>query len=280
MPPDRFSHSSLAAWRRCRYRYYLSYIRNYKPPSSIGQFRGTIGHTALAEWYISKGDDKSALKKASDLATNIELENKVDLSNDWNDLVQVLTRYFDWARANDHFEVIAVEKEYEIDIDGIKLMGFVDGIVRQHGGIWIMEHKFNKQVSTSHVALDMQISIYMLALKLLGYEPAGCMYNVIRMGEKGIAIKEPVVRKFVYRNPEGLRVIEYELGNQMKEVQRYNKEENLSVYRNPTKDCHWDCPYYTVCLSLNDSGEANSVLKNFPIDTDREKPEPKEANDE
>lgn len=269
MPPSRFSHSSLATWRRCRYRYYLSYIKNYQSPAGIGQIRGTIGHACLAEWYITNGDDEKALKKASDLATNMELELGIDLSNDWDEMLLVYNRYFNWARANDNFETIAVEQEYEIDIDGIKLMGFIDGIVNLRGNTWILEHKFNKRVETTHLALDMQVSIYMLAAQKLGYNPSGCMYNIIRMGDKGLAVTEPVLRKLVYRNIEGLQVIEYELGNQMRELKKFNEEGNLDIYRNPTKDCHWDCSFYSVCLSLNDSGEAESVLRNIPINEDR-----------
>src|SRR3972149_12159844 len=113
MPPERFSHSSLASWRRCRYRYYLTYIKNYKSKSGIGQVRGTIGHACLAEWYISGGDDARALKVASDKATNIELETGLDLSGDWYDMLLVYNRYFNWARQNDGFDVVAVEQEYE-----------------------------------------------------------------------------------------------------------------------------------------------------------------------
>lgn len=269
MPPDRFSHSSLASWRRCRYRYWLTYIENYVSPPGIGQIRGTIGHACLAEWYINGGDDEKALKKASDIATNLEIESGIDLANDWDTMLLTLNRYFNWARLNDGFDVIAVEQEYEIEIDGMKLMGFIDGLVKSHDAVWILEHKFNKQVSTTHISLDMQVSIYMLAAQRLGYEPAGCLYNIIRMGNSGIALTEPVVRRPVYRNAEGLAVIEYELGNQMREVKKFNEEGHLQIYRNPTKDCHWDCSFYHACLSLNDSGEADSVLSRFPINTDR-----------
>lgn len=264
MPPERFSHSSLATWRRCRYKYYLSYIMDYSPPSSIGQFRGTIGHACLGEWYASNKDDEKAIKKASEIATQIEIDNNIDLANEWDDLLLVLYRYFNWARSKDDFETLAIEKEYEIELGGYKLTGFIDGIVKTKDDVWIMEHKFVKQASIRHVNLDMQVSIYMLAATKLGYNPIGCMYNNIRMTKGGIAAIEPVQRTLAYRNYEGLKVIEYELINQMEELSEYNEKRNLKIYRNPTKDCSWDCPYYSVCLSLNSSGEADSVLSLIP----------------
>lgn len=264
MPPERFSHSSLATWRRCRYKYYLSYIMDYAPPSSIGQFRGTIGHACLGEWYATNKNDEAAIKRASDIATQIELDHDLDLANEWDDLLIVFHRYFNWAREKDNFEIIAIEQEYEIELGGVKLTGFIDGIVKDRGNVWLMEHKFVKQANTKHIDLDMQVSIYMLAATKLGYNPVGCMYNNIRMTKGGIALTEPVQRTLAYRNIEGLKIIEYELTNQMRELKEYNDKRNLQIYRNPTKDCSWDCPYYHACLSLNDSGEADSVLSLIP----------------
>jgi RecB family exonuclease len=270
MPPERFSHSSLAAWRRCRYRYYLSYIEDYASKPSVGQMRGTIGHACLGEWYGNGLDDAKAIEKATEVANQLEIESGIDFSNDWDELLLTFHRYFNWARVHDNFETIAIEQEYEIDINGIKLMGFIDGIVKQNNSIWILEHKFLKQASIKHIDLDQQISIYMLAARKLGYDPVGCMYNIIRIGKGGIAVTEPVLRTLAYRNAEGLRVVEYELSNQMLELKTFNEKRHLPVYRNPTKDCHWDCQYYYACISLNDSGEAESVLSRFKK-VDREK---------
>ena len=278
MPPDRFSHSSLSCWRRCRYRYWLSYIKNYTSKGSLGQLRGTVGHSGLAEWYKNGGDDEKALQVASDNLQTIEIANGLDMSKDWEELSMVLTRYFAWARRNDNFEVLAIEQEYEIELAGVKLMGFIDGIVKQGGSVYILEHKFVKQARVNHVTLDMQISIYMLAAHKLGYNPYGTIYNVIRMGDKGIAEKQPVLRTVAYRNAEGLGVIEKELENQMLELRRFNEEGSkyLKLYRNPTRDCSWDCSFYAVCLSLNDSGEAESVLRTMEI-VDRYKPDPEKG---
>jgi hypothetical protein len=281
MPPGRFSHSSLASWRRCRYQYWLKYIKNYISPPGKGQQKGLVGHAALAEWYRTDMDDEKAMKVASEAITNIELESGLELSEAWDELSIVLTRYFNWARANDRFEIVrtkegkpSIELEYEIEIDGMKLMGYIDGVVQKGNYTYVLEHKFVQRAEVNHIDLDMQVSIYMLAGHKLGYNPYGTFYNVIRMGgktDKSIAAREPVLRGLTYRNAEGLAVVEYELGNQMREVTKFNKEGGL-VYRSPTKDCSWDCSFYQVCLSLNDNGDADSVLRTFQI---KEYPEDK-----
>lgn len=268
MTPKTFSHSSLACYRRCRYQYYLKYVKDYVSPAGKGQIKGTAGHAALAEWYTNGYDDTKAIKKASGIITNTELETGWSMEAEWDELQMMLMRYFAWARVNDNFETIAVEQEYEIEVNGLKLMGFIDGIVRKGEYNYLLEHKFVKQASTQHIALDMQVSIYMLAAHKLGYNPMGTMYNIIRMGEGKKSTEEPVLRTIAYRNVEGLQLIEIEVGRMMEEVQKFLTEGG-SVYRNPTKDCHWDCSFYDVCLSLNDSGEAESVLNRFSKRADK-----------
>jgi len=272
MTVDKFSYSSLSTWRRCKYRYYLQYILDYASPPSLGQARGTVGHAALAEWYKNGMDDKKAMKVAEDELTNIEIANGWDMAKDWENLSVVLRRYFNWARASDNFdEVLSTELKYELDMEGHKLIGFIDGIIKTRKQAWILEHKFVKQASVQHVTLDMQISTYMIAATLLGYHPHGVMYNVIRMGETGIASTQPVLRTYAYRNPEGLSLITQELILQMTEMDEFHKKGGV-VYRNPTKDCNWDCAFKDVCLSLNDSGEAESVLSRMPkVDRDEKK---------
>lgn len=264
MAVSKFSYSSLSTWRRCKYRYYLQYILDYDSPPSMGQARGTVGHAALAEWYKNGMNDDKAMKVAEGELTNIEIANGWDMAGDWEKLSVVLKRYFNWARENDHFdEVLSTELEYELDIEGHKLVGFIDGIIKTKKQAWILEHKFVKQASVQHVTLDMQISTYMIAATLLGYEPHGVMYNVIRMGETGIASTQPVLRTYAYRNYEGLSIIIDELILQMNEMDEFHKKGG-SVYRNPTKDCNWDCAFKDVCLSINDCGEAESVLSRMP----------------
>ena len=262
----KFSHSSMSTWRRCRMRYKWSYIDNYAPPSGIGQLRGSAGHAALGEWYGNGQDDDAAIQAAADLYTIAESERNQSLGDDWDLLDMILRRYFDWARANDNFqEIISIEQKFEIKIGGIPVIGYIDGVVRSHNGsIWLLEHKFNKQVSVSHIDLDPQMSLYLLASYSLGIDVKGILYNVIRVAEKGKASVNPVERRMVYRNIEGLQFIEKETYLQLEEMVKFHAEGGI-VYRNPTRDCSWDCSFYNVCASLNDNGDAQSVLNSIPI---------------
>lgn len=268
----KFSHSSMSTWRRCRVRYKWSYIDNLTTPSGIGQVRGTIGHSALGFWYSNRSNypsfeelDEATMRHASDLLTVEETNRQQSLEKEWELLSVILPRYFDWARANDNFsEILGIEQKFEIQIGDFTVLGFIDGVVKINNSIWLLEHKFNKQVSTNHIDLDPQMSIYLLAAYKSGIEARGILYNVIRVAEGGIAQTSPVERRQVYRNLEGLGVVEHEIEQQLSEMKDFHINGG-ALYRNPTKDCSWDCSFYDACLSLNDSGDASKVLSRFPL---------------
>lgn len=279
----KFSHSSMSTFRRCRVRYKWSYIDNLVTPSGIGQMRGTVGHAVLGQWYKDMGKmseeqrDYNAMKLASDMFTIEETNRQASLESEWELMQVILPRYFDWARANDNFsEILDIEYKFEIDIMGTPLIGYIDGIVKIKDSIWLLEHKFNKQVSMNHIDLDPQMSMYLLAAYKLGINARGVLFNVIRVAEGGVAAKSPVERRMVYRNLEGLSTIEMEIEEQIKEMNDFHKNGGI-VYRNPTKDCTWDCSFYDACLLINDCGNADSVLKKFEV---REPEVEKETDEE
>jgi RecB family exonuclease len=277
LPFDRkFSHSSLSTWRRCRVKYKWSYIDNLMSPSSVGQLRGTVGHESLGLWYnlmsnVKNGElteeqrDAYVMNKAGEAFAYAELEREQSLEKEWDLMQTILPRYFEWARANDNFEeILAIEQKFELDIDGIPLIGYIDGVVKAKNGIWLLEHKFNKQVSTNHLDLDPQVSIYLLAAYKAGVEARGVIYNIIRVAEGGIAASQPVERRFVYRNLEGLAAKQYEVSIQMKEMKQLHQfPDSIPIYRSETNNCSWDCQFFDACLQINDCGSAESVLKRY-----------------
>lgn len=255
---------------------------NLTTPSSVGQARGTIGHAALGLWYSNMGKmeekerDEASIKLAGSMLIDVEKARDESMQEEWELLQIILQRYFDWARAHDNFsEVIAIEHKFEIEIDGIPLIGYIDGIVRINKSIWLLEHKFNKQVRTSHIDLDPQMSIYLMAARKEGINATGVLYNVVRVAEKGIAATQPVERRQVFRNQEGLEFVEQELSIQMQEMKAAHEAGSIPyLYRSQTSECSWDCSFYDCCLLINDCGDASPLLKKFPVkdyESDKEK---------
>jgi hypothetical protein len=255
-------------WRRCRYKYKLQYVDNYAPFSGPGQNRGSAGHAALATWYgngCTEEADELAMKSAAEVYNQYEINTGDDCSDYWELTELIIRRYFDWARMHESIEeIISLEQKFEVEIGGQRVIGYIDGVVRVGESLWLMEHKFNKRVSLGHIDLDPQMSLYLLAAYKLGIDVRGVLFNVIRVAEGGIAATEPVVRTKVYRNQEGLVAIEREVANQVTEMANFHTNGGF-IYRNETKDCSWDCPFYGACLAINDDGNPEPVLRQFPI---------------
>lgn len=243
------SYSKLACFRRCRQRYHWQYINKFFPKSSEGQVRGSAGHAALAEWHKTY-DAETALKAAW---MKWSAEGFTEGAG-WDLTEETLQRYFQWSKENDTFRILSSEQKFEIVFHQprVKFIGYIDGVVLQEDGrIWLLENKFNKRVETQHLVMDAQASAYLLAAKLLQQEAVGVLYNIIRVGTK-LAQTDPVVRASLYRNSLGLTYVQHEILRQAEEMIQY--EQGGVPYRNPTKDCSWDCPFFTACLDLLEDG--------------------------
>lgn len=246
----QISHTKLGTFRRCKQQYHWKYINKYYPKSSEGQVRGSAGHAGLAEWHRSYD-----AAKAMDAAWNKWAAEGWSEGEAWQLTEETLLRYFAWSEQNDTFTIIQSEQKFSFVFaePDVKLIGFIDGIVKaEDGRMWLLENKFNKKVSTGGLDIDSQSTMYLLAAKLLNQPAVGVLYNIIRVGTK-IALKEPVVRKSLYRNPNGLDYALQEILQQAREMIKYH-EEGGEPYRNPTRDCSWDCPFYTACLNLLEDG--------------------------
>lgn len=268
-----FSHSMLASWRRCRYRFYLQYIEKVPGKAGIGMLKGSAGHAALAEWY--KSTDAKAATEAAWQTFQDKLQQQgmevQGFSKEWVELEQALQRYYEYSIREDYFQWVASELEFNLSYKQHNFRGFIDGVVRdtRTDQLWLLEHKFNKQVNTYHLDLDPQISIYMMAVVMMGYDVTGVLYNIIRMGGGKTAEREPVVRKLLYRNREGLAATAAELQLQMEEVSRWIDNADRIVYRNATKDCSWDCGFYRVCLAIEDSGSGQETVDMLRLSSER-----------
>ena len=278
-----FSHTKLSTWRRCRQRFHWQYINKYRSPVGLGLIRGGVGHKALAVWYETY-DEKKAMQAASDELYVHENHGDVDDPDKIWDLANiVLNRYFAWSKLNDRFTSVEVV-EYEFNLPfrdtGHILNGFIDGIVTQTDGTqWLFEHKFYSTATVNHLDLDPQVSVYLYAARQLGFNPRGVLYNVIRNAAGGIAETQPVLRIPVFRNTEGMEALENELEHQLQDMVEYMNSASKRTYRTPTKDCSWDCGYFNACLSINDIGSPDSILRSMPKMEEKQIEQEKDAHE-
>jgi len=77
---------------------------------------------------------------------------------------EILTRFWEIHSADFHLPV-ALERGFSLDIDGIKLRGFIDRVDKlDSGGLSIIDYKTNKELFTAdYVEQDLQLTIYQMA---------------------------------------------------------------------------------------------------------------------
>lgn len=247
----KYSQTRVGTWRRCRQRYSWKYVDHLPETASDGQKRGRAGHKALERWYSGW---------AAKIATSAGLAELLDLPKDVERMRTVLERYYRWATlmdSRDWNKVVGTEVELEGEIDGHRVMGIADLIVETNTGLAIVDHKFSANGTLEGALQSPQLSMYgELALQVLGEMPEYLIYNTVRTTVGGQAQTNPVLRYKARIVPERHQLWKDEFGAQMAEIEAFHKGggEAPRKYRNQTRDCSWDCPFYGRCLAL-DRGE-------------------------
>ena len=205
-------------FKRCRQRWdFSSNIRgNLEPKKPVTPlWFGSGIHESLAAYYdpeITLSTGNTYLKKGTGILQRVPrdpdfgifvFENYVDswltsLGEPSEDQylwakenrelgLGMLNNYFQWARINDDFEVIWVEKEYEVEIPGMPGISYsfrCDGLIKTKHHTWLLEHKTTAQFpdQTEWLMMDDQCGSYLWGLTQL--DPPifaeGVMYNELK----------------------------------------------------------------------------------------------------
>lgn len=138
-----FSFSRLSSYHQCPYQFKLQYIDCEDGIQNFFSDFGTLCHSIL-ERYL-KGE-----LEIYELSATYEKEFKEAVSHKAppNKYVDLNESYF--QQGKDYFdtfeglkyEIVAVEKEICINIDGIKFTGFIDALIKDKNGDYaIIDHK-------------------------------------------------------------------------------------------------------------------------------------------
>jgi RecB family exonuclease len=186
------TYSALNTFRNCPRKYKNRYIDNLRPRERAEALSfGSVIHAAIELWYRSP-DTESRLP---DVLAYIDdaFENRVVDSNQmvqWH-LATAMIRGYAERYATEEFEIVEVEKEFVGEIRNpdtgrqsqtFRIAGKVDGIVRCHDGLYLLEHKTASTVDASYLDklwTDTQIALYCYYLRELGYPIVGVIYNVL-----------------------------------------------------------------------------------------------------
>lgn len=181
------TNSELKAFRRCPTEHHLAYELAYRTLAEAEALRfGSLFHVGLEAWWRSGWQLSAAIDAMAPQA-----EDEFDMVR-----AGVLMQGYDARWQTDDLEVLGVEQQFRTPLINpetgaasrtFELAGKLDAIVRKRsdGRVYIVEHKTTSEdigvgsFYWKRLVLDSQISIYFAGARSLGYEIAGCIYDVI-----------------------------------------------------------------------------------------------------
>lgn len=196
-----FTQSRMTRFLECERKEWLSYQVGGTgvQPAVTEDFyiEGELGHYALQKWYDtgvnSKNKQPLMLRDQMSKRVNELIDGMGDMTPEQHqDMQTKLAAMLGACNGyrivyRDDFknwEILAIEREFEVELGGIILSGKVDLIVRTPEGIGFIEHKFLRDFSISNwtnLPLNLQQLIYSLGVKsIIGESPSWYQWNIIK----------------------------------------------------------------------------------------------------
>jgi hypothetical protein len=210
------SVSRLRAWQRCARYHYYRYDLGYRPAKqSASALFGTLMHEMLEAWWRAWragdiGDEALAValhalhrRAPSDLDAYVRVQLEVLM-------VGYHTRWAPLMGAMGSIEVLDVERKFhgELVEGAMPVVGKIDAVCRRGGDVYLVEHKTTSGDLSAGggywatLRMDPQVSLYFAGARMLGYEPVGCVYDVIK---KPTIRPHKAAKKLKYRKDGQLR---------------------------------------------------------------------------
>ena len=174
MSAPSWSATKLKTWHRCTRLFHYRYDLGLGEPTSDVAAFGKVGHEHLeSDLRIAMGEPA---------ITPTALPDTYEQAR----LYAVLDGYRErWT--NSAWNILGVEVPFQYELAGHIITGRMDGIVqdKSNGQVLVLEHKFTSSDASpgsaywDKLALDAQCGIYLDGARVLGYDVAGVIYDVI-----------------------------------------------------------------------------------------------------
>ncbi|MCC5829273.1 MAG: PD-(D/E)XK nuclease family protein [Phycisphaeraceae bacterium] len=192
MNRDILTYSALNCFRNCPRKYHLRYVQHLRRPERPDALAfGSVIHTALEQWYRSVGDPDRLLRVLDLIDDHFPgRKNDSEQRHHWH-LARAMFEGYAARYPVEPFEIIEVEREFTAEIRNpdtgrpsqtFVIAGKADGIVRQDGELYLLEHKTASSITADYLDrlwTDSQIALYCHYLRQIGYPIVGVIYNVL-----------------------------------------------------------------------------------------------------
>ena len=162
------SFTQISLYQSCPLCYKLQYIDGLKPGDKWYFSFGTSMHSCVERFFKVPTPPPPSLEELlqfyeqSWLSKGYESSEEESRYKDYGK--EILTRFWEIHTADFRMPV-ALERSFYLDIEGIKLRGFIDRVDKlDSGGLSIIDYKTNKELFTAdYLEDDLQLTIYQMA---------------------------------------------------------------------------------------------------------------------
>lgn len=186
MEEVKYSFSKLESFKGCQYGYFLTYIKKNDNEDNIYSFLGGAVHEILESLQIEKIDKETALSIFHERLDDAEMFGYEFMSDN------VKRKYIDnVVNYLENFEPIqceefGIEESFLIDIDGIKVRGFIDFYyVDDNGKVVVIDYKTSSKFSAKDLPKKTrQLILYGMALEDEGLDVDKVGFDMLKYYSK------------------------------------------------------------------------------------------------
>lgn len=266
--PLIISASELGTFQRCRVKWWWGYQCNLQPAEKPeGLAFGEVGHDVMEAYYTYpwRKRDLKAMRRCAKQhigATKYEV-----LTTERRELLEAMCLgYVPWSQEENAaigLRDCVPERKFELPLvpdRSIMIHGRLDTIFKPTTLKYTMasvERKFKKQIQMDIVEVNLQLSVYLWALRELypGMKEYQIHYRILRKQMPGPRVTAPLFgSEPVTRTDEQIAAWVEDARNTALEMI------DCAVYPNPMDACSWDCDFKMPCLMRGDEDDLTHVL--------------------
>ena len=169
---ETYSYSKLSLFETCPHAYFITYVLKQRSPDNIYSTLGSTFHDLVEGMQQGEIENEEAVERfIDDVEFNEILGLKFMSEKVKNNYVNSIVHFLKHFKPLDG-EKIEIEKEFELELEGFKLMGFIDMIIhRSDGTIDIYDFKTSSLYSKKDLPDKAKhLLIYALAMEDEGFK--------------------------------------------------------------------------------------------------------------
>lgn len=189
---EKFSFSKLSCYGNCPKNYYLTYIKSVERSQNIYGLAGGDAHEIVQSLEIGEITNKEAIKEWQSKMNMYEFfgEDNFPTAKSKENYITDVTAYFkNFKPLPISGREVLIEKEFEVEIEGIIIRGFIDLTLIDHDKkeIEVIDYKTSSKsgfTSKNLVKKCYQLILYSLALQKLypDYKIVKCAFDMLKYG--------------------------------------------------------------------------------------------------